>query len=144
MSWLRYNDNPPVAKVNDVFLFRAKHRSIPVMLNFTAKIITMFDGVANTSRLLPAFANWDGWKHTIPVGLEWQPYSGDKQGGCDLIGIEGFKLLPCPFCGSPVSWNPYYGGDPCRMEHFGISHCIAMVSTHDPARTAERWNRRAA
>lgn len=58
------------------------------------------------SQLWPRFSNWDGYRRTVPAGLEWAPAEETARKGMTLIAFEG--LASCPFCGAAV---PLLGDD---------------------------------
>lgn len=135
--WKRFDVEKPGP---GTYLWRIKARSYDGMiLQPEAFALMREDG-------WPSFAHWDGYKKTVPDGLEWSVGSEPKFG--NLV------LKNCPFCGK-VPMLDYYTSDfgrgaivgamPWEANMFAIS-CCGLIGTRfrysKLKQLVDSWNHR--
>lgn len=114
---------------------------------WTAKLAACGMGHAEP-QLWPVFSKWDGYKRTVPAGLEWRFALPEDE----PVRFPGVALKPCPFTGAEaalVGDNAPRGGCarlfqvPYRPWRFRVFGGFAVTPWHeDPARALAQWNSR--
>lgn len=115
-DWKNYLDEPPT--IPGVYEWRVSSISTPgIILIVSAHLRVRWAG--HQEVLSPSFDYWDGYRITVPKGLQWRIY--ERNGRIPIssherkiLSIEGLTISKCPYCekvpaikGNEVS---YYGG----------------------------------
>jgi hypothetical protein len=99
----------------------------------------------------PNMSNWDGYKRTVPAGLEWR--LGTPDNIRPLYSLPGIVVFACPFCGQTphiMAWDRPAGGGarlytaPFRPTHFAIRCSCGMgqiIETRDLQASLKLWNK---
>lgn len=106
---------------------------------------TLFVGMGhNPGEWWPPMSHWDGYKRTLPAGLQWRPADENETGSL----VVPILTLPCPICGSPPKWSigtPWIGAAPHLANKFSIGCCFAHLKYwEDLPKMVARWNARPA
>ncbi len=90
----------------------------------------------------PPMSNWDGYKRTLPKGLQWRPAREDERKSL-VVPID---VAPCPICGSAPHWDvsgSWATAAPYLATQFTIGHCFARLQYFtDLPKMLARWNKR--
>jgi hypothetical protein len=105
--------------------------------------------------LSPDFDHWDGYRVSLPKGVEWKPVVEDEiiafpKPHCldgEFFKVPDLNLKPCPFCGDApkIRWHGRWIAAPIwEVESFSIRCCVAKIEfwKGDFDKLVERWNAR--
>ena len=131
-AWSRYDVTKPPAE--GVYQWRMPNDALGgALVTVFAEFETRW--IAVGKELAPRFAEWDGYRLSVPRGLEWRavnspPESAGKQ-FC-FPDVQGLTLTECPFCGQVPTWDavhePPGGGvyvypNPSRLNVWWLNCC---------------------
>jgi hypothetical protein len=171
MTFAKWSETKPEDRTDGkLLLWRTKHKRLGILMTFSGTIRSMRNGWNNTIHLLPPMTHWDGYKHLIPVDLEWSAdvpawimaeatYKSKDKWGYEktlvsehkleqLLHIEGLDPLPCPFTGLEARWDSrdgWIGAMPHEHQEFSVGRGGMRTGYYSNPRDAVAyWNRRAA
>lgn len=96
-------------------------------------------------------SNWDGYRRTVPAGLEWRLATEDEtvaDGRGDFKELPiwyGLDLLPDPWTGEPprLDYSGRYICAPCfKVEHLILYSSFGVSHWRDADAMQRKWNNR--
>lgn len=151
-EWTNYCDKKPDA---GLYEWRIPSVSLPGEHIIVASMMRLRGSGWSDPVLSPGFDYWDGWKVTVPAGLQWRDASDPnrKVVHADLICVEGLEHAECLYCGKVPTLKGcmrtsqggvLVNGDPWRFNRWWLECCRWGGTPHleDP-RDIERIRREA-
>ena len=141
---------PPDAR--SVVLLRAKMARFPdITVEWLSEMTLHGMGYAKSQFWPSGLSSWDGYKRTVPDGVEWKPANetGKIRYSVNYIGLG---LLSCPFCGKPpeVNSGQWHGRalsltyHPIFDNQFRVLCCNGLNIRGDLSQIRKIWNTRKA
>lgn len=102
-AWNNYSETKPEAE--GVYEWRVPSRRVSgLIVTFLAWMEMRNAGYSQ--QLAPSFSHWDGYRLTIPAGVQWRRAAADavcKTHEYKAVAVEGVTNCACPFCGKSPS-----------------------------------------
>ncbi|MGR2681581.1 hypothetical protein [Chromobacterium haemolyticum] len=122
MSWIKYSEHRPAAAGE--YLWRMPSKACDGLMVIAKRKYR--DRWAGFEKVLsPDFDYWDGYRVTVPAGLEWMDVPPELSAIKEVVIPEGVSLAVCPFCGETPHFHAmrYDGGG------FSVSPSPGVLNT---------------
>lgn len=131
--WINYTEQRPLA----AGAYRWRLESVVIHGMFVTFVAHMrIRGAGHEDVLSPLFDHWDGYRVSVPAGVQWQALRAEdpqdvlwhRVAG---VEVEGLSPLPCPYCNKVPVWDAlmrYDGGgvnltEPYRFNNWRLACC---------------------